>query len=75
MNARGEVKSEEDADTTRFARSSGTALVPLIVNEEFSAEAAHEILSSEGSSMVGCPPRVPCLTRPADSVRRTFSCC
>lgn len=44
MDAGGNIKSEEEADTVRFARSSGTVLVPLIVNEKFSPEVAHEIL-------------------------------
>ncbi|MGE5584237.1 MAG: glycosyl hydrolase family 18 protein [Bacillota bacterium] len=44
MDADGDIKSEEEGDTVKFARSSGTVLVPLIVNEKFSPEVAHEIL-------------------------------
>lgn len=47
MDARGEIKSEEEADTPRVARSAGTTLVPLIVNEKFNPEVAHEILLDE----------------------------
>lgn len=47
MDAQGEIKSEEEADTVRVARSTGTTVVPLIVNEKFSPEVAHEILMDE----------------------------
>lgn len=47
MDARGEIKSEEEADTVSVARSAGTILVPLIVNEKFSPEVAHEFLLDE----------------------------
>ena len=49
MDADGNIKSEEKAaaDTINFARASGTVVVPLIVNEKFSPEVAHEILLTE----------------------------